>query len=96
MPTIAVANHKGGVGKTTSTLNLAAALQDMGRRVLLVDMDPQGSLSVACGIVDVDSVQVSVGELLVARARQKRFDVTPAIVQSPCGLDLIPMGRFYR
>ena len=90
MPTIAVANHKGGVGKTTCTLNLAAALQDMGRRVLLVDMDPQGSLSAACGIADVDSVQSSLGELLVARARQMPFDILGAIVRAPCGLDLIP------
>jgi chromosome partitioning protein len=90
MPIIAVANHKGGVGKTTCTLNLAAALQGLGRRVLLVDMDPQGSLSVACGIVDVDAVHLSLGELLVARARRTPFDVVAAIVQSPCGLDLIP------
>src|SRR5437867_10741907 len=90
MPIITVANHKGGVGKTTCALNLGAALKEMGKRVLLVDLDPQGSLSVASGIMDVDAVAMSIGDLLVARARQIPLDIMDAIVQSPCGLDLLP------
>src|SRR6188472_2506234 len=47
---VAMCNQKGGVGKTTSTINLGAALAEYGRRVLLVDMDPQGALSAGLGI----------------------------------------------
>jgi chromosome partitioning protein len=90
MPIITISNHKGGVGKTTCAVNLGAALQLMGKRVLLVDLDPQGSLSSATGIQDVDSVPLSIGELLVARARGNPLDMSGAILQTPCGLDLVP------
>lgn len=52
MRTIAVGNQKGGVGKTTTTLNLGYALASLGRTVLLVDLDPQGSLTIASGVDD--------------------------------------------
>jgi len=90
VPIIAVSNQKGGVGKTTSTLNLGAALREMGKRVLVVDLDPQGSLTVAAGILDVDDVRVSIGDLMIARAQGAPADVTEAIVTSPCGLELVP------
>jgi chromosome partitioning protein len=58
MRTIAVANQKGGVGKTTTVANLGAALSERGRRVLLVDLDPQASLTLALGVVP-DRVRLS-------------------------------------
>ena len=62
--TIAFANQKGGVAKTTTTLNLAAAFAESGNRVLCVDMDPQGNLTMSQGI-DPDTLDLSMYDVLV-------------------------------
>ena len=61
---IAFANQKGGVAKTTSTLNLAVAFAEQGLRVLAVDLDPQGNLTMSQGI-DPDSLEASMYDVLV-------------------------------
>jgi len=83
---LAMCNQKGGVGKTTSTINLGAALAEYGRRVLLVDFDPQGALSVGLGVQPHDLEQ-TVYNVIIERST----DVTDVIrTTSVTGMDLLP------
>lgn len=61
---IAITNQKGGVGKTTTTVNLGVGLARQGYRVLLLDADPQGSLSVSLGLKQPDDLPVSLATIL--------------------------------
>lgn len=85
-PVVAFFNQKGGTAKTTSTMNVAAALAERGARVLAVDLDPQASLTMAFG-VDVTLLEQSVYDLLLEE------DLSPAAVLQPTtvsGVDLLP------
>src|ERR671914_197538 len=84
---IAFANQKGGVAKTTTALSIAAALAEMGRRVLAVDMDPQGALTYSMG-VDPDTLDETVNDVLIRKLPIEKVLVSREVDLVPANIDL--------
>jgi len=86
MKTYAIANQKGGVAKTTSTINIGHALALKGKRVLLIDLDPQASLTVSLGF-DPDSYEQTIYNVL-----KTETDLVNVIIERPPPLTMYPLA----
>ena len=88
--TIAVCNQKGGVGKTTTTVNLGVGLAMQGKRVLLVDADPQGDLTVSLGWKDNDNLSITLANKIMDFIQDKNSSPDDVFLHHAEGVDLIP------
>ncbi len=86
----AVVNQKGGVGKTVSTVNIAVGLARKGKRVLAIDLDPQGSLTVSLGENDPDGIPITVNNILENIMNDIEFDVNYAVRKHKEGIQFVP------
>lgn len=89
MRTIAVVNQKGGCGKTTVSINLASALAQTGKRVLLVDMDPQSHCAVGLAVPE-EQIEQSIYDVLISKSRNEPMRLAEILWQISSGLELAP------
>lgn len=90
METYVIVNQKGGVGKTTSAVNFAIGLARQNKKVLAIDLDPQGSLSIALGIEDPDRLSVSITTILEKIMVEEDFEPRLGILSHQEGIDFMP------
>jgi chromosome partitioning protein len=93
MNTIGIINFKGGVGKSTITGNLGACLKSKNKKVLLIDMDPQSSLTIATGYRQPDNIEKNIADLMIKTMDNKPYDIKDYILKNKEGLYLIPSGQ---
>ena len=86
---IAVSNQKGGVGKTVSCVNLGIGLAQEGKKVLLIDADPQGSLTISLGYEEPDEMEYSLATLMMNIVNDEKLNIEKTILHHKEGVDLI-------
>ncbi len=87
---ITVSNQKGGTAKTTTCVNLGIGLAREGKRVLVIDADPQGSLTISLGYSDPDGMENTLSTLMMNVVNEEEFDINDAILHHEEGVDIIP------
>lgn len=84
---IAICNQKGGVSKTTTTVNLGVGMVREGKRVLVIDADPQGNLSQSLGIENPDELEIALPTIMEQIIMDEEFDVSEGIIHHVEGID---------
>ena len=85
---IAICNQKGGVSKTTTTVNLGVGMVREGKRVLVIDADPQGNLSQSLGIENPDELEIALPTIMEQIIMDEEFEVSEGIIHHVEGIDL--------